>query len=426
MFPATRLGASGEEAERGLRGWRQAYPAGPDWQMRKCKGGEEPGPPEVPASPCRSAGSLPLAGRRLGGEKARRREQERGAEGLEGGVEGGGQQAGEGGLKQRAANQPGGIPSSGNQGHWGRVWRPPCLLPLPNGPLSHLASRCWGPLPNATVFCKLHKGKAGTPGRGSARQWALLHSWHERMPREWWKLACYRAQGMPTCLQLCCSDEPSALYWGGGPLTCASFLGKRGGLRWELEGQSNTAVSEVVGGKESGTRKGPAGPGVNQGTGQGPGPDRENRGYWRAGRDPDEAEGRLGSRYHGDGPRAPPPPPTQAPARPCFGRRRPCFVSMATGGAGPAPNITRCGKHAARGTPPRPLLRAEPRGALAQPRPRAGLRETPEPAREHKTRFAGTRCALGGPGLPAARAPGLREEGPAENPSPLQIGRAHV
>lgn len=57
--------------------------------MRKCKGGEEPGPPEVPVSPCRSAGSLPLAGRRLGGEKARRREQERGAEGLEGGVGGG-------------------------------------------------------------------------------------------------------------------------------------------------------------------------------------------------------------------------------------------------------------------------------------------------------------------------------------------------
>lgn len=83
----------GAEAKRGLRGWTLAYPAGPDWQMRKCRGGEEPGPPEVPASPCCSAGSLPLAGRRLGGEKARRREQERGAEGLEGGAEGGGQQA---------------------------------------------------------------------------------------------------------------------------------------------------------------------------------------------------------------------------------------------------------------------------------------------------------------------------------------------
>lgn len=157
MFPASSLGANGEETERGLRGWRQAYPAGPDWQMRKCKGGEEPGPPEVPASPCRSAGSLPLAGRRLGGEKARRREQERGAEGLEGGVEGGGQQAGEGGLKQRAANHPRGIPSSWNQGHREESWWPLYLLPLPNGPLpqeplSLLASGCWGPLPNATVF----------------------------------------------------------------------------------------------------------------------------------------------------------------------------------------------------------------------------------------------------------------------------------
>ena len=73
MFPASRLGTNGEEAEKGLRGLVQAYPAGPDWQIRKCKGGEEPGPPEVPVSPCRSAGSLPLAGRRLGGEKARRR-----------------------------------------------------------------------------------------------------------------------------------------------------------------------------------------------------------------------------------------------------------------------------------------------------------------------------------------------------------------
>lgn len=110
-----------------LRGWgekegrqRRAYPGGPDWQTRKCRGGEEPGPPEVPASPCRSAGSLPLAGRRLGGEKARRGEQGRGAEGLEGGVEGGGRRVG-GGLKQRAANQPGGIPSSGSQGPWGRA-----------------------------------------------------------------------------------------------------------------------------------------------------------------------------------------------------------------------------------------------------------------------------------------------------------------
>lgn len=85
------LRENGEDTESGLRGWRQAYPAGPDWQMRKSKGGEEPGPPEVPASPCLSAGSLPLAGRQLGGEKARRREQEPGGGGteLEGGPAGG-------------------------------------------------------------------------------------------------------------------------------------------------------------------------------------------------------------------------------------------------------------------------------------------------------------------------------------------------
>lgn len=59
--------------------------------------------------------------------------------------------------------------------------------------------------------------------------------------------------------------------------------------------------------------------------------------------------------------------PHSGPARPRSGRRhRPCFVSMATGGAGPVPNITRCGKHAARGTPPpppQPPLGAEPCGA---------------------------------------------------------------
>lgn len=69
-------------------------------------------------SPYRSAGSLTLAGRRLGGEKARRREQEGGgggAGGLEGGVEGG-QQAGEGGLKQRTANHPEASPAPGTKG----------------------------------------------------------------------------------------------------------------------------------------------------------------------------------------------------------------------------------------------------------------------------------------------------------------------
>lgn len=97
MFPASRLGANGEEAEKGLRGLVQAYPAGPDWQMRKCKGGEEPGPPEVPVSPCRSAGSLPLAGRRLGGEKARRRAGAGGRRDWKGELKGGARQAVRGG-----------------------------------------------------------------------------------------------------------------------------------------------------------------------------------------------------------------------------------------------------------------------------------------------------------------------------------------
>lgn len=86
--------------QRGGKGWRQAYPAGPDWQMRKCRGGEEPGLPEVSVSPYRSAGSLTLAGRRLGGEKARRREQERGVGGgrrdWKGELKGGGRRGGGG------------------------------------------------------------------------------------------------------------------------------------------------------------------------------------------------------------------------------------------------------------------------------------------------------------------------------------------
>lgn len=89
MFPASRLGQMGRRQRRGLRGLVQAYPAGPDWQMRKCKGGEEPGPPEVPVSPCRSAGSLPLAGRQLGGEKAGSGEQGGGWRDWKGGLKGG-------------------------------------------------------------------------------------------------------------------------------------------------------------------------------------------------------------------------------------------------------------------------------------------------------------------------------------------------
>lgn len=166
--------------------------------MRKCKGGEEPGPPEVPVSPCRSAGSLPLAGRRLGGEKARRREQERGGGGTGRGSWRGGQPAGEGGLKQRAANHPGGIPSSGNQGQRERA--PEASLP-PASPqwCSRLAAsslpapRRRGPRPSATVFWV-------TAGEGSARQWALFHSWRERMPGEWWNLAGSSARGARSML----------------------------------------------------------------------------------------------------------------------------------------------------------------------------------------------------------------------------------
>lgn len=77
MWSVIWLGAR-NETKRCQRGWMQAYPEGPDWHMRKSKGGEEPGPPKVPASPCRLAGSLPLAGRRLGGKKTRRRAGARG------------------------------------------------------------------------------------------------------------------------------------------------------------------------------------------------------------------------------------------------------------------------------------------------------------------------------------------------------------
>lgn len=163
--------------------------------MRKCKGEEEPGPPEVPVSPCRSAGSLSLAGRRLGGEKARRRAQEGGwwgAEGLEGGVAGGGQQAGEGGLKQRAANHPGGIPSSRNQGPGDGPRRPPRLLPLLPGPLLLLAASLspgtslLGATTKCYCFLEFTVREGRNPRQGSARRWASLHSWHAR---ERWKLA---------------------------------------------------------------------------------------------------------------------------------------------------------------------------------------------------------------------------------------------
>lgn len=193
--------------------------------MPKCRGGEEPGPPEVSASPCRSAGSLPLAGRRLGGEKARRREQERGAEGLEGGVEEGGQQAGEGGLKQRAANQPGGIPSSVIQG----AGEESEGLPASCLSLTVLSPRCLPP------SCPLAAGGhyrmlLFSVRRGRRRQEPLAGAvpgsahyptaWQEGMPREWWKLARCCAQGMPTWPELCCPDEASALYWWGSPDTC--------------------------------------------------------------------------------------------------------------------------------------------------------------------------------------------------------------
>lgn len=118
-------------------------------------------------------------------------------------------------------------------------------------------------------------------------------------------------------------------------------------------------------------------------------------------------------------------PPTQAPVGPQLGRRhRPCFVSMATGSARSAPNITRCGKHAARGTPPQPRSGQRPEGAR-------GCRGHVQFGKSPQSPPSRTRCpspqalrVCGGSRLYSAQAPRLspaRLDGsPAPWPGPPQ------
>lgn len=164
---------------------------------------------------------------------------------------------------------------------------------------------------------------------------------------------------VPTGHGACCSDPARALYEGGGPLSraCASVFPSS----WEnLEASKGNCVNLVV--SEVAVKE--TTPGTTPGTevDQEGGPGREHRGYCLTGRDPDEAGGAsvpvtkataceplLPSPHPGPSPASlrPPPPPLF-----CFhGDKR----------RGPAPNITRCGKHAPRGTPPpQPVLGAEP------------------------------------------------------------------
>lgn len=111
---------------------------------------------------------------------------------------------------------------------------------------------------------------------------------------------------VPTGHGACCSDPARALYEGGGPLSraCASVFPSS----WEnLEASKGNCVNLVV--SEVAVKETTPGTEVDQ---EG-GPGREHRGYCLTGRDPDEAEGRLGSRYQGDSLRAPPPLPPPRP-----------------------------------------------------------------------------------------------------------------
>lgn len=171
------------------------------------------------------SGLTTLAGRRLGGEKARRGEQERGAEGLEGGVEGGGASRRVGGAETKSCQSARRHPQLRDPGHWGRVWRPPCLLRLPNGPLSQVPPPCGhlaaGGHYRMLLFSVRRSRRRQEPLAGAVPGSAHYPTaWQGGMPREWWKLARSCAQGMPTWPELGCSDEASALYWWGSPDTC--------------------------------------------------------------------------------------------------------------------------------------------------------------------------------------------------------------
>lgn len=164
MLPAPGLGADGEEAE-GLKLTLQVLTG----RCESAKEEKSQGPPKpLCLHAAGSAGSLPLAGRRLGGEKARRREARAGAGG--GGTGRGscrgGQQAGEGGLKQRAANHPGGIPRLGTQERREEPLGPPSLLPRPNRPLSwHLVV---GGHYQMLLFSGSHSREGRNPRQSSA------------------------------------------------------------------------------------------------------------------------------------------------------------------------------------------------------------------------------------------------------------------
>lgn len=113
---------------------------------------------------------------------------------------GGGAAGGRGGAEQRAANHPGGIPSSRSPGPGaGRALEASRLRPLIllAAPRSLLAAPCWGPPPHATVFWEPLAGHAsaagmkGSQGSGGTRAGAL---------------------GRPTGQGVRCSRRASALY----------------------------------------------------------------------------------------------------------------------------------------------------------------------------------------------------------------------
>ncbi|XP_057565415.1 LOW QUALITY PROTEIN: metaxin-1 [Hippopotamus amphibius kiboko] len=112
---------------------------------------------------------------------------------------------------------------------------------------------------------------------------------------------------------------------------------------------------------------------------------------------------------------------------------------MATGGAGPVPNITRCGKHAARGTPPRsPRSGPSPEGPRSSPDLGQICEGSQSPSRSTKPRSPGPAAPSGVQGSPRPRRPdsprraGLRALPPSGShlsirrrlPSPEALGSA--